>query len=141
MCRRAIRPRYGFWTLPGGFMELDETAEHAAARESFEEAGARVSPTSLLGVYSIPHIGQVHLVYLTMPKTPDIAAGPESLDVAMVPVNDIPWNELAFPVYHWALRDYLSLNGQPPAQPFSITADRLADRLPAIDCHPDYTLP
>jgi ADP-ribose pyrophosphatase YjhB (NUDIX family) len=141
LCRRAILPRYGFWTLPGGFMELGETAEDAAVRESFEEARARVSASSLLGVYSIPRIGQVHLVYLTRLNSPEIAPGTESLEVAMVPVSEIPWDELAFPVNHWTLHDYLSLDGQPPAQPFSVTPDRLADRLPPVDCHPDYTLP
>ena len=141
LCRRAIRPRYGFWTLPGGFMELGETAQDAAHRESFEEAGASVSATSLLGVYSIPRIGQVHLVYLTRLNSPEITAGPESLDVAMVPISDIPWDELAFPVNHWTIRDYLSLKGQPPAQPFSITPERLVDRMSSVDCHPDYSLP
>ncbi|MCH2209805.1 MAG: NUDIX hydrolase [Fuerstiella sp.] len=141
LCRRAILPRYGFWTLPGGFMEMGETAENAAVRESFEEAGARVAASSLLGVYSIPRIGQVHLVYLTHLNSPEIVAGTESLEVAMVSLKEIPWDELAFPVNHWTLQDYLSLEGRPPAQPFSVTPDRLEDRLPPVDCHPDYTLP
>lgn len=141
LCRRAIRPRYGFWTLPGGFMELGETAEAATAREAWEEAGANIEVTSLLGVYSIPRIGQVHLVYLAALTSEAIAAGPESIDVAMVPLDEVPWEELAFPVNHWALRDYLSLNGQPPAQPFSTTPDRMKDRMPPVECHPDYTLP
>lgn len=141
LCRRAIRPRYGFWTLPGGFMELGETVEDAAVRESLEEAGARVSVTSLLGVYSIPRIGQVHLVYLARLESQDMSAGPESLEVAMVPLGEIPWAELAFPVNHWTLRDYLSLKGQSPAQPFSVTPERLVDRMSPIDTHPDYTLP
>lgn len=141
LCRRAIRPRYGFWTLPGGFMEMGETAEEATMREAQEEALATISVTSLLGVYTIAHIGQVHLVYLAGLDSPQIGAGPESLEVQMTPMQDLPWQELAFPVNHWALRDYLSLNGQPPAQPFSMTAERLAERMPPVDCHPDYTLP
>lgn len=139
LCRRAIRPRHGFWTLPGGFMEMQETAEEAAARESREEAGAAISVTGLLGVYSIPHIGQVHLVYLAGLAAPQMAAGPESLELRMTPLQEIPWQELAFPVNHWALRDYLSLNGQPLTQPFSTTVDRQAERMPPVDCHPDYT--
>ena len=140
-CRRAIRPRYGFWTLPGGFMELGESAEDAAAREAQEEAGARISVTALLGLYSIPRIGQVHLVYLSKFMDTKIAAGMESLEVAMVEPSTIPWDELAFPVNHWALRDFLSLNGEMPSQPFSMTPERLLDRMPPVDCHPDYTLP
>ena len=63
------------------------------------------------------------------------------MEVKMTSAADVPWQELAFPVNHWALRDYLSLNGQPPAQPFSTTAERLTERMPPVDCHPDYTLP
>jgi ADP-ribose pyrophosphatase YjhB (NUDIX family) len=140
-CRRAIRPRYGFWTLPGGFMELGETAEDAACREAHEEAGAQISVTALLGLYSIPRIGQVHLAYLAELTDPAIATGMESLDVAMIEPAAIPWDELAFPVNHWALRDFLSLNGEPPGQPFSMTPERFVDRMPPVDCHPDYTPP
>jgi len=122
-------------------MELGETAEEAACREAQEEAGANASVTALLGLYSIPRIGQVHLVYLAELTDPSIAAGIESLDVAMVEPSAIPWKELAFPVNHWALRDYLSLNGEQPTQPFSMTPERFVDRMPPVDCHPDYTLP
>jgi len=140
-CRRAILPRYGFWTLPGGFMELGETADDAACREATEEAGAEAKVSGLLGVYSIPRIGQVHLVYLADLLSPNVNAGEESLEVRLVKPDNIPWDELAFPVNHWALRDYLSLDGQPPTQPFSMTAERMADRMPPVNCHPDYTLP
>ena len=103
LCRRAIPPRYGFWTLPGGFMEIGETLEQGACREVREEAGANVKATSLLATYSIPRIGQVHMIYLAEFESPEFEAGSESLDVQLFPLTEdgIPWNDLAFPVNHW----------------------------------------
>src|SRR5690606_35177077 len=102
LCRRAIDPRRGFWTLPAGFMELGESVEEGAAREAAEEAGAEVSMDALLGVYSIPRIGQVQLFFRArLLNTP--IAGPESLEVAMFRWENIPWAELAFPSVRWAL--------------------------------------
>ena len=138
LCRRAIRPRYGYWTLPGGFMEIGETAEAACSRETREEAGAEIELTGLLSIYSIPRIGQVHLVYLATLTSPEITAGPESLELTMIPFEDVPLDELAFPVNRWALEDFLSLDGQPPAQPFTTRPDRMQERIPPMDVHPDY---
>jgi ADP-ribose pyrophosphatase YjhB (NUDIX family) len=106
LCRRAIEPRRGFWTMPAGFMELDETTAEGAAREVWEEARARVAVEDLLGVYEIPHIGQIYMVYRARLLTPDFAPGPESEDVALFAWNAIPWDNLAFPSVTWALRTF-----------------------------------
>lgn len=143
LCRRAIRPRYGFWTIPGGFMELGETPEEGAQREVLEEAGARVLIRQLLAVYAIPRIGQVHLTYLADLSEPEFSAGTESLDVRLFPLNrsELPWDELAFPVNHWALRDFLSLEGRPVAQPFVATPEDLTQRMSKVEHHPDFPPP
>lgn len=110
LCRRAIHPRHGKWTPPAGFMEKHETLEEGARRESQEEAGAEVEIGSLLGIYSIPHISQVHVFYrarLVPPASPGrplFAAGPESLEVRLVHYEEIPWDELAFSVAKYALK-------------------------------------
>lgn len=143
LCRRAIRPRYGFWTIPGGFMELGETPEEGAQREVLEEAGARVLIRQLLAVYAIPRIGQVHLTYLADLSEPEFSAGTESLDVRLFPLNrsELPWDELAFPVNHWALRDFLCLEGRPVAQPFVATPEDLTQRMSKVEHHPDFPPP
>lgn len=103
LCRRAIEPRKGYWTIPAGFMEERETSAEGAAREAREEANARLLMGPLLAVYNIPRISQVQLIYKAEMETPDVAAGPESLEVAFFAFDDIPWDELAFPSVHWAL--------------------------------------
>lgn len=103
LCRRAIEPRYGLWTLPAGFMENNETTEQAAARETMEEALATVEDLSLYGLYSIPHISQVYIMYRGRLAKPDFGSGVESLDVRLFSENEIPWDELAFPVIHKTL--------------------------------------
>lgn len=103
LCRRAIPPRIGFWTFPAGFMELGETAEEGAAREAFEEAGVHVDIDRLLGVYSVPQRGQVHLLYEARMRDARHAAGEESLEVVMRDWEDIPWEDLAFPSIRWGL--------------------------------------
>jgi ADP-ribose pyrophosphatase YjhB (NUDIX family) len=105
LCRRAIDPRKGFWTLPAGFMELGESVEEGAAREAWEEARAELAMEALLGVYSIPRIGQVQMFFRArLLNTP--SAGPESLEVALFRWENIPWSELAFPSVGWALDHY-----------------------------------
>lgn len=142
-CRRAIRPRYGFWTLPGGFMELGESPEQGAAREVMEESGATIRIQSLLGVYAVPRIGQVHLIYLATLLEMNFEPVDESLDAQLFPATraGIPWDELAFPVNHWTLRDYLSLRGQAVKQPFTATPEDLVQRMSPIDYHPDFPPP
>lgn len=101
LCKRAIEPRSGFWTLPAGFMENAETVEQAAARESMEEANARVEIMDLYTMYSLPHINQVYILYRARLLDLDFYAGPESLDVRLFREAEIPWQELAFrTVYH-----------------------------------------
>lgn len=142
-CRRAIPPRYGFWTLPGGFLEVGETMEEGTQREVFEEAGARIEVESLLGTYSIARIGQVHMVYLARMTSAEFAAGAESLDVKLFPIGQLsfPWAELAFPVNCWTLRDFLSLKGEPVLQPFRIRKQDSQDRMSPIAYHPDFPPP
>ena len=108
LCRRAIEPRHGLWTLPAGFMENRETTHEAALRETWEEARARVEIESLFVVYSIPHISQVYMVFRGPLVTPDFAPGPESLAVELFREADIPWETLAFPVMEQTLRRYFS---------------------------------
>jgi ADP-ribose pyrophosphatase YjhB (NUDIX family) len=103
LCRRAINPRRGFWTLPAGYLELNEAAEEGARREAREEALAEIAIDGLLAVYSIPRISQIQLIYRARLVAPDVAAGPESLEVALFRWDEIPWGELAFPSVRWAL--------------------------------------
>lgn len=107
LCRRAIEPRSGLWTLPAGFMENGETAEEGALRETWEEARARPVLGHLHSVYSIPHINQVYLIYRAELEAPEFAAGPESLEVKLYSVADIPWDDLAFHSIEFALRRFV----------------------------------
>jgi len=119
MCRRAIEPRHGFWTLPAGYMELGETAQAAAMREAREEACADIRIDALLAVYSIPRIGQVQLMYKATLLSPNVMAGDESLEVALVRNNEIPWDDLAFPSVRWALTQHRQIAQAPEFVPFS----------------------
>ena len=105
LCKRAIEPRKGFWTLPAGYMELGETVEEAAQREAREEACADIKIDRMLATYSIPRIGQVQIMFRATLES-DFAAGPESLEVELFDWKDIPWSELAFPTVVWALTHY-----------------------------------
>jgi len=96
LCRRAIEPRLGYWTLPAGFMENGETVEQAATRETQEEACARVRNLAIYTLIDVPHINQVHIFYRAELVDLDFAAGPESLEVQLFDEADIPWSELAF---------------------------------------------
>jgi ADP-ribose pyrophosphatase YjhB (NUDIX family) len=107
LCRRAIEPRLGLWTFPAGFMEIGESTEQAAIRETKEEAEADVVITSLHAVMSLPHIGQVYLVFRGRLMAPAYDAGSESLEVRLFPLSDIPWAHIAFPVVKDALRRYV----------------------------------
>jgi ADP-ribose pyrophosphatase YjhB (NUDIX family) len=111
LCRRAIDPRMGFWTLPAGFLELNESPEEGARREAWEEARALIAIDALLAVYSVPRISQVQLLYRATLAEPGFAAGPESQEVALFAWDEIPWEELAFPSVHWALNEYHARRG------------------------------
>lgn len=107
LCRRAIEPRVGLWTFPAGFMELGESTEQAAVRETQEEAQADVTITGLSAVLSLPDFGQVYLVFRGRMTAPTFQAGPESLDVRLFSLSDIPWENMAFPVVTEALSRYV----------------------------------
>ena len=106
LCRRAIEPRPGFWTIPAGYLEESETTAEGAAREIWEEARARVKMDGLFGIYEIPHISQIYMIYRARMIAPDCAPGPESADAALFSWDDIPWGELAFPSVSWALQEF-----------------------------------
>jgi ADP-ribose pyrophosphatase YjhB (NUDIX family) len=106
LCRRAIEPRYGLWTLPAGFMENGESTEQAAARETLEEACARVVDLKLYGVFSIPHISQVYMMFRAQLESEDFGPGDESLEVRLFEEHEVPWETLAFPVVRRTLERY-----------------------------------
>ncbi|MFP8965714.1 NUDIX hydrolase [Pokkaliibacter sp. CJK22405] len=106
LCKRAIAPRQGYWTLPAGFMENGETTKAAAARETWEEALAEVNVGELYTLTSLPRIGQVQMLYLAELIEPTFSAGPESLEVELFSEDEIPWDELAFVTISNALRHY-----------------------------------
>jgi len=118
LCRRAIDPRKGFWTIPAGYLEENETVEAGAARECMEEAGARIAIEGLLAVYSIPRISQVQMIYRARLEGGAFSAGPESLEVALFAWDEIPWREIAFPSVHWTLNYWRESAGKPLGQPF-----------------------
>lgn len=123
LCKRAIEPRRGFWTLPAGYLELDETAEDGARREAREEAGANLRIDRLLAVYSVPRISQIQLIYRAALLDADIAAGIESLDVELFAPADLPWPDLAFPTVGWALRHFKEAEETGRREPFSNPED------------------
>jgi len=120
MCRRAIQPRRGFWTLPAGYLELGETLEEGAAREAMEEATAAIVIEGILGVFSVSRIGQVQVIFrgrFSDPTRPAFSAGPESLEVALFDWANIPWHEIAFPTVHWALHAWTDRRSGPLGVP------------------------
>ncbi len=106
LCRRAIPPRKGFWTIPAGYLELNETAQAGALREALEEAEARIELDGLIALYNIPRLSQVQLIFRARLLDGRIGAGPESEEVKFFAWDEIPWNELAFPSTRWALNHY-----------------------------------
>jgi ADP-ribose pyrophosphatase YjhB (NUDIX family) len=106
LCKRAIAPRLGFWTLPAGFLEENETVEEGALREAREEACAELVLDGVLSVYSVPRISQVQVMFRARFASPGFSPGPESLEVALFAWKDIPWEQLAFPSVRWALEHY-----------------------------------
>lgn len=108
LCRRAIPPQVGFWTLPAGFMENGETTAQAAIRETFEEAGAKIEIDAAFALISIAHINQVHLFYRGRLLSNEYSAGEESLDAELFSPDDIPWADLAFRSIELCLKHYLS---------------------------------
>lgn len=118
VCRRAIEPRKGFWTIPAGFMELGETPAEGAMREAREEACAEISIDGLLAIYTIRHISQVQMIFRAHLTEPEFAPGPESEAAELVRFEEIPWGALAFPSVHWALRQHRRVWGADLGAPF-----------------------
>jgi ADP-ribose pyrophosphatase YjhB (NUDIX family) len=106
LCRRAIEPRYGLWTVPSGFMENAETLGQGAERETLEEANARVRMGNLYAIYSLPRINQVHVLFRAQLLDLDFRPGIESLDVRLFSEKEIPWDKLAFRVILEPLKRY-----------------------------------
>jgi len=108
LCRRAIEPKHGLWTLPAGFMENSETTAQGAMRETWEEAYAKVEIQSLYSLYNLPHINQVYLMFRATLLNLDFGPGPESLEVALFGEQDIPWDALAFRTIEATLKAYFA---------------------------------
>jgi ADP-ribose pyrophosphatase YjhB (NUDIX family) len=146
MCRRAIEPRRGFWTLPAGYMELGETLEEGAAREALEEAEAVIMIDGILGVFSIARIGQVQVIFrarFSADGPPAYRAGPESLDVRLFAPDEIPWDEIAFPSVHWALNAWREAGAGPMGKPAGNPPDdpRGVHRMPGQIPRPPTSTP
>jgi ADP-ribose pyrophosphatase YjhB (NUDIX family) len=106
LCRRNIEPRYGYWTLPAGFMELGETAAAGALRETIEEAGASVEMQDLYTVINVVRVGQVHFFYRARLLNTSFAPGPETIEAQLFSEADIPWDDLAFKTVKITLQRY-----------------------------------
>lgn len=104
LCKRAIEPRYGFWTLPAGFMENGETTAEGANRETLEEAGARVEMQNLYSVIDVPHVDQIHMFFRARLLDENFDPGTESLEVQLFAESEIPWDQIAFRTVGQTLR-------------------------------------
>ena len=104
LCKRAIEPRYGFWTLPAGFLELGETTAEGALRETIEEAGAQVDLGPLFSVLNVARVGQVHLFYLATMRSQALDPGSETLEARLFREDEVPWDEIAFRTVRETLR-------------------------------------
>jgi len=113
LCKRAIEPRSGYWTIPAGFMEMDESTEHGAVRETMEEANAHIEIRDLLAVYNIVRLSQVQIFYRAHMLTADFAAGIETLELDLFRIEDIPWDDLAFPTVQWVLSKAIEVKDHP----------------------------
>jgi ADP-ribose pyrophosphatase YjhB (NUDIX family) len=118
LCRRAIEPRRGYWTVPAGFLEEREAVEEGAMREALEEAGADIEIGPLLGIWSVPRISQVHIMFVARLRSAKIEKGEESEEVRLFAWDEIPWAELAFPSVTGALRQFEKVRGQAVFTPF-----------------------
>ena len=108
LCRRAIEPRHGLWTLPAGFMELGETTAQGALRETVEESGAHVELGDLFSLIDVVRVGQVHLFYLARMLDVDFVPGPESLEARLFAEDEVPWDDVAFRTTKMTLEFYFA---------------------------------
>ncbi len=118
LCRRAIEPRRGFWTIPAGYMEEHETVVEGARREAREEALAEIEIDALLAVYTITRLSQVQLIHRARLARPEFGAGPETLELRLFAWDEIPWDSLAFPSVGWGLTHYRAAEGLRDFAPF-----------------------
>lgn len=125
LCRRAIEPRHGYWTLPAGFMEIGETMQDGANRECWEEAQAVGTDLKLYCLFDIPQIGQIHTLYLGKVENGKFGVGEESLECALFSEDDIPWDKLAFQSGIQALKYYFAdrKTGKFPLHEMTLTRD------------------
>ncbi len=128
LCRRAIEPRLGFWTVPAGFMENGETLQQAAARETQEEALAKVEIGSLLTVVHVLHAQQVHVFFRATLREPEFGAGVESLETMLVAPGEIPWADIAFPSTDYTLKRYLEDRAAGSENPYFTELERRISR-------------
>jgi ADP-ribose pyrophosphatase YjhB (NUDIX family) len=124
LCRRAIEPRSGFWTLPAGFLEAHEQPEEGARREALEEAMARITLKGLIGIYTVRHISQVQMFFRAcFDGPPNFSAGNETLETRLFAWEEIPWAEIAFPSVIWALQTWRAgEDGMRDIERFSVSA-------------------
>lgn len=114
LCRRAIEPRYGFWTLPAGFLENDETTAQGAERETLEEAGASITLLTPFAMIDVPHVNQVHFYYRAQMLHEALDPGEESLEARLFKAKDIPWEQIAFRTVYKTLEWFLQDQAQDP---------------------------
>ncbi len=108
LCKRAIEPRLGYWTLPAGFMENNETTAEGAIRETVEEAGANIQLHELFSLLNVAHVHQVHMFYRATLLDLNYEAGIESMEVKMFSADEIPWDEIAFQTVSHTLKFFLA---------------------------------
>jgi ADP-ribose pyrophosphatase YjhB (NUDIX family) len=108
LCRRAIEPRHGLWTVPAGFMENGETTYQAALRETLEEANARVAVDDLFVTVNLPHINQIYMLFRGRLLDTAFSPGEESLEVGLITEHEVPWGQMAFPTVSEALKLYFA---------------------------------
>ncbi len=113
LCRRAIEPRTGYWTVPAGFMEVGESTEEGAIRETWEEATAHIKIIGLLGLYNIVRLSQVQIFYAADLLSPEMTAGVETQELDLFNWDKIPWKDLAFPTVHWILQKAIETRDRP----------------------------
>jgi ADP-ribose pyrophosphatase YjhB (NUDIX family) len=111
MCKRAIEPRKGYWTIPAGYLEVNETTAEGAKREVWEEACASTNIIGLIGIYEIPRISQIYIIYKAEMTNSNHRPGPESEKVMLCKYEEIPWDDLAFSSVRWGLEHFQSKNG------------------------------
>ncbi len=123
LCKRSIEPRAGYWTLPAGYLELQEAPDEGAMREAMEEANAHIKIDRVLAIYTIARLSQIQIIYRAVLSDPHISPGPESLEVGLFTWEEIPWDDIAFPSVHWALAHYKETKDKARFAPFSNPAN------------------